>query len=90
LRDAPSLPFDPELDAVVESLGGVLAPTVTPDTITPLRQVPAPEVPFAAAGVEREDVTIAGHEGDEIVVSVLRRRARTGSGPGSIASTAAG
>lgn len=79
-------PFDPELEAVIESHGGVLAPTVTPDMIEEMRALPWSEVPIedllSEAGVLREDVMVAGHEGDEIRVSVLRRRDHVGPGPG--------
>ncbi|MEU5846210.1 hypothetical protein [Saccharopolyspora shandongensis] len=58
---------------MVESLGGVLAPTITPNMITRMRQVSLPEVSLddvlSASGVQREDVMVAGHESDEILVS---------------------
>lgn len=80
-------PFDPELEATLTLLSEQLPPTITPEMIPLLRQgVPAPDVTpddvLTAAGVERRDVTIPGHEGDEIEVSVLRRVGRTGTGPG--------
>lgn len=79
-------PFDPELEAVLTLLAGSLPSTITPELIPLLRQGLPFEVSIddtlAEAGVEREDVTIPGHRGDEIAVSVLRRRDRTGVGPG--------
>lgn len=33
-------------------------------------------------GFTRRDVTIAGHGGDEIIVSVVEKAGRTGTGPG--------
>jgi acetyl esterase/lipase len=80
-------PFDPELEAALTLLADQLPPTFTPEMIPLMRQgalAPDADVDelIAQAGVERRDVTIAGHEGDEIVVSVLQRTGRTGVGPG--------
>lgn len=79
-------PFDPELEAVLAVLGEQLPSTITPEMIPLLREaspiaVPVDEI-LAEAGVIRRDVTIPGHEGADIVVSVLQREGRTGSGPG--------
>lgn len=80
-------PFDPELEAALTLLSEQMPPTLTPEMIPLMRQgMPGLDVSvddsLAAAGVERRDVTIPGHEGDEIQVSVLRRKGRTGVGPG--------
>ncbi|MEU4386419.1 alpha/beta hydrolase [Promicromonospora sp. NPDC023805] len=80
-------PFDPELEAALTLLADQMPATFTPEMIPMLRQgMPGFDVGvndlLAEAGVERRDVTIAGHEGDEIEVSVLRREGRTGVGPG--------
>jgi acetyl esterase/lipase len=80
-------PFDPELEAALTLLADQMPPTFTPEMIPLMRQgALAPDAGvddlIAQAGVERRDVTIVGHEGDEIVVSVLRRTGRTGVGPG--------
>lgn len=80
-------PFDPELEAALTLLSEQMPPTLTPEMIPLLRQgMPGLDVSvddsLAAAGVERRDVTIPGHEGDEIQVSVLRRKGSTGAGPG--------
>jgi len=79
-------PFDPELEAVLTLLADQLPPTITPEMI-PLLRGPAPwegsiDDLLAEAGIERRDVTIPGHDGDEIEVSVLQRVGRTGVGPG--------
>jgi len=79
-------PFDPELEAVLALLADQLPPTITPEMI-PLLRGPAPwagniDDLLAEAGIERRDVTIPGHDGDEIEVSVLQRVGRTGVGPG--------
>jgi acetyl esterase/lipase len=78
-------PFDPELEAVLGLLGETLPPSITPEMIPLMRQAPiaAPvDDLLAERGISRSDVTIAGHEGAEIVVSVLAREGRTGTGPG--------
>jgi acetyl esterase/lipase len=80
-------PFDPELEAVLALLGDDFQSTITPEMIPLLRQGAAPfelsvDEVLAQAGVERRDVTIPGHDGDEIEVSVLQRAGRTGVGPG--------
>jgi acetyl esterase/lipase len=61
--------------------------SITPEMIPLMRQAaPAPGVgaddALTAAGIVRRDVTIPGHDGDEIEVSVLSRPDRTGVGPG--------
>lgn len=80
-------PFDPELEAALTLLAEQMPVTLTPEMIPLLRQsMPGLEVSvddaLTAAGVERRDVTIPGHEGDEIQLSVLRRQGSTGVGPG--------
>ncbi|MEV0893931.1 alpha/beta hydrolase [Promicromonospora sp. MEB111] len=80
-------PFDPELEAVLTLLSDQMPPSITPEMIPLLRQAaPASEVSvddvLAAAGIVRRDVTVPGHDGDEIEVSVLSRQGRTGVGPG--------
>lgn len=80
-------PFDPELEATLTLLSEQMPSTITPEMIPLMRQgMPGLDVSvddaIEAAGVERRDVTIPGHLGDEIEVSVLRRAGRTGTGPG--------
>jgi acetyl esterase/lipase len=80
-------PFDPELEAVLALLADQMPTSITPEMIPLMRQAaPAPGVSvddvLTAAGIVRRDVTIPGHDGDEIEVSVLSRQDRTGSGPG--------
>jgi acetyl esterase/lipase len=79
-------PFDPELEAVLALLADQLPPSITPEMIPLMRQaspvaVPVDEV-LADAGVVRRDIPIPGHEGAEILVTVLHREGRTGTGPG--------
>jgi len=80
-------PFDPELEAVLTLLSDQMPMSITPEMIPLMRQAaPAPgagvDDALAAAGIVRRDVTIPGHDGDEIEVSVLSRQDRTGVGPG--------
>ncbi|MGP3533699.1 alpha/beta hydrolase [Microbacterium sp. RD1] len=78
-------PFDPELEAVLVTLADQLPPTITPEMIDVLRAdtalQPLDDL-LAEVGVERDDQTIPGYEGESITVSVLRRTGRTGPGPG--------
>lgn len=82
----PRPPFDPELEAILTSATDELPPTLTAEMIPLLREANPVEVPpeqvLAGTGIIRRDVTIKGFEGAEIVVSVLQREGRTGSGPG--------
>jgi len=79
-------PFDPELEAVLAVLGDQLPPSITPEMIPLLRQASPVAVDvddvLAEAGVTRRDVTIPGHEGADILVTVLARADHTGRGPG--------
>jgi acetyl esterase/lipase len=79
-------PFDPELEAMLAVLGDQMPPSITPEMIPLLRQASPvaadPDEVLADAGISRQDVTIPGYDGDEIVVSVLQREGRTGTGPG--------
>ncbi|MFI9489339.1 alpha/beta hydrolase [Promicromonospora sp. NPDC052451] len=80
-------PFDPELEAALALLSDQLPPTITPEMIPLLRQAgpgldPGVDAALDQAGVARRDVTVPGYGGDEIQVSVLRRRDSTGVRPG--------
>ncbi|RZU65595.1 acetyl esterase/lipase [Microterricola gilva] len=78
-------PFDPELEAALSALAGMIPPTITREMIAPMREAPMLSVTeeiLLEAGIEARDVTIPGHEGDEIVVTVLQSIGRTGTGPG--------
>lgn len=82
----PRPPFDPEVDAVF-SLVRDLLPPLTSDTIKDFRAIAANPIQLtdqllADAGVTRRDVTVPGHEGDEMLVTVLARADHTGAGPG--------
>ena len=78
-------PFDPELAAALASLGDAIPSTLTPEMIPLLRANPLLAVSddvLDEAGVEARDVTIPGYQGDDIVVTVLQAKGRTGTGPG--------
>jgi acetyl esterase/lipase len=78
-------PFDPELKAALTIVGGMFPPTITPDLIAFMRQsyasLPIDET-LKDRAIDREEVTIPGHQGDPIVVSVLRPRHAAGPRPG--------
>lgn len=80
-------PFDPELTAALDAIGAWLPPTLTPDMIPALRSTTIPGMPTTAelldaAGLEARDVTIPGHGGDDITISIVQAPGRTGTGPG--------
>ena len=85
-------PFDPELHAALDLIAEVIKPTLTPDMIPLMREMPADptlDEQVAAVGAVHEERTIAGHDGGEIVLSIYRRPARPRRGRGSTTSTAA-
>ena len=78
-------PFDPELEAVLVTVRDLLPPTITPEMIPILRSTsvtPPLEELIAGHDVSHREVTIAGHEGAEIVLSIFSRTDHTGAGPG--------
>ncbi|MFJ4254040.1 alpha/beta hydrolase [Microbacterium sp. NPDC090003] len=80
-------PFDPELEAALALVGDQMPPTLTAEMIPLLRQSPigGEDEVFAALsdrGFTHRDVTIPAHEGGEIIVSVVEKEGRTGTGPG--------
>lgn len=80
-------PFDPELDAAL-SLVTETIPTITPELIPVLREAAMVQVgpDIATQLADRDfvsrDETIIGHEGGAIVVSIVHKKGRTGTGPG--------
>lgn len=77
-------PFDPELEGVLAVVGAQV-PTVTPETIPALREMPLPipsDEVLLAAGVTRREITIPGYEGAELAATVLARADHRGTGPG--------
>jgi acetyl esterase/lipase len=78
-------PFDPELAAALELVAQQTPPTFTIDMLPALREGMTGAEVLALLDqrdIQTRDVTIAGHDGDDIVVSVIERRGRTGTGPG--------
>ncbi|MFB9960614.1 alpha/beta hydrolase [Agromyces bracchium] len=78
-------PFDPELEAVLGALAEQVPPSITPEMIPFLRQSPIMgpvDELLAERGITRRDVSISGFQGAEIVVSVLAKEGRVGTGPG--------
>lgn len=80
-------PFDPELAPMLEVISATMPPTLTAEMIPAMRAggipgMPTPQEQMAELDLESRDVAITGYEGDEIVVSVIQARGRTGTGPG--------
>ncbi|MBW9095443.1 alpha/beta hydrolase [Microbacterium jejuense] len=78
-------PFDAELNAALELVADIISPTLTPDMIPLMRQMPAdPTLDdlVAAVGAVHEERTIAGYDGGEIVLSIYRRPGQATTGPG--------
>jgi len=81
----PAPPFDPELAAALGLVAEMIPPTLTPEMIPALRQMPddptlADQV--TAVGAVHEERTIAGFGGGEIVLSIYRRPGQATAGPG--------
>lgn len=80
-------PFDPELEAALALVADQI-PSFTAEMIPLMRQgmtVAGEEETFrlmSERGFVWRDVTIAGHAGDEIIVSVIEKEGRVGTGPG--------
>ncbi|HEY1133735.1 MAG TPA: alpha/beta hydrolase [Nocardioides sp.] len=79
--------FDPELRAGLAVVGGMFPPTITPRLIDFMRVSYASrpvDDELAARGITRRDVTIAGHGGDPVEVSVLSPPDVSGARPGVV------
>ncbi len=80
-------PFDPELEAALELVADTIPSTLTPEMIPTMRDAsllpgPTPQEILGDRGFSHRDVTIPGHDGDEIVVTIIQKEGRTGAGPG--------
>ena len=78
-------PFDPELETPLSVLGETLPPTLDLQKMFEMREAVPEEDPrqlLADVDLETRDVTITGYLDAEIIVSVVQRRGRTGTGPG--------
>jgi acetyl esterase/lipase len=77
-------PFDAELQGVLTAIADFVPPTMTPEMIPLARQgslTPPIDQVLEGRPVTSRDVTIPGHDGDEIVVSVLARDDHAEPGP---------
>ncbi|MCA0380467.1 MAG: alpha/beta hydrolase [Actinobacteria bacterium] len=81
----PRPPFDPELEAALVAIAGMVPPTITPEMVPMMKQA-TPTEPLdqllQSRGATRRDVTIEGHLGDEIVLTIIEAEGREGTGPG--------
>lgn len=78
-------PFDPELQAVLAVLGAQLPSSLTPEMIPLMRQgtvTPPIEEVLEGHAVTHREVTIPGHEGAELTVSIFARADHSTAGPG--------
>lgn len=67
-------PFDKELAPVLDLLGGVLPPTITPDMIDALRistASPPIEETLQGHAVSHREVSVPGHQGADVIVSIF-------------------
>ncbi|MBD0419010.1 alpha/beta hydrolase [Streptomyces sp. TRM S81-3] len=81
----PRPPFDPELEIALGRMAEVAPLTFTAEMIPVVRANPPYQLTdedFDAMGVTVRDVTIPGHQGDDILVSVIARKDHRGLGPG--------
>ncbi|WP_294181291.1 alpha/beta hydrolase [uncultured Schumannella sp.] len=78
-------PFDPELGTVAAAIADSVPATLTADMIPEFRRIETPGASRSAVedmGLVARDVAATGHDGTEIVLSVIHRPERTGIGPG--------
>lgn len=79
--------FDAELRAGLAVVGGMFPPTITDDLVSFMRTSyasPPLDAELDRRGITRLDLTIAGHLGDPIEVSVLSPPHATGPRPGVV------
>ncbi|WP_238007490.1 alpha/beta hydrolase [Dactylosporangium sp. AC04546] len=74
-------PYDPELAAALQAIEAAAPPALTLDLIPAVREAGVAGIPpldelFAGRDIAWHDVTIAGHNGDDILVSVYHRKGR--------------
>lgn len=80
----PRPPFDPELEAALTAMGPAAPQTLTADMIESARRPssgPPVDDLLAEHGITRRDIAVPGHQGDEIILSVLGKHGRAGFGP---------
>lgn len=80
-------PFDPELEVTLVALRELIPPTLTPEMIQPMRDMPllvTIEDVIAGRPLTRTDHTVPGFEGASIEVSVFAVDGQTDAGPGIV------
>lgn len=77
-------PYDPAVEAALETMAASLPLTITPEMIAEIRNAPSESIEglLSQAPLSHTEFKIPGYQGDEIVVSVLRKTAHDQSGPG--------
>ena len=79
-------PFDPELSAVLTSLGDQLPSTITPEMIEQMRAAsitsPIEELLAARPGVSHREERVPGYGEAELLVSIFTNRSSPASAPG--------
>ncbi|GAA3637776.1 alpha/beta hydrolase [Microbacterium awajiense] len=81
----PAPPFDAELGAALELISATMPSSITPEMIPAMRETPLDlglDEQMGAIGAVREDRTIPGYDGAEILISIFRHPDNTGVGPG--------
>ncbi|MFT3853702.1 MAG: alpha/beta hydrolase [Ilumatobacteraceae bacterium] len=78
-------PFDPELAQFLPAIAEALPTPILPEHIQAMRDMPlaalTPEM-IDEAGLETRDLTIEGHLGAAIEITIFQPKGRTGTGPG--------
>ncbi|MER7222176.1 alpha/beta hydrolase [Streptomyces rubradiris] len=85
MSSLPRPPFDPELENTLGQMAEAVPLTFTAEMIPVVRANPPYQLTdedFDAMGVTVRDVTIAGHQGDDILVSVITPKGHQHRGPG--------
>lgn len=78
----PRPPFDPQVAAALQAMTqeGIFAP-LTRETLPEMRKLAVPE-DIGHLDLEQIEMTVPGFQGAELALTVLRRRNRSGTGPG--------
>ena len=78
-------PYDAELAAALTVISEQMPPTITPDMIEIMRTAPITEpveTVLEGRSISHREVTVPGHEGADITLSVFARDGRDAAGPG--------
>ena len=85
-------PYDAELAAALTVISEQMPPTITPDMIEIMRTAPITEpveTVLEGRSISHREVTVPGHEGADITLSVFARDDHDAAGPAFITPTAA-